>query len=217
MGSLLTAFRSLRPGLISGSAGAHGAIRGVHSAGHRTAGPSGGKRRNGAVQKLTAQRIDMRATRPSRHEVALLDPALADDALRFMASARLRRYGLMKALKDGAQNLDLRSFSADPRPALGDREKKIRAYVLELQNSANADERKKLEADFAELSDKALLNDLMPIVQEEIDRLKNIHFLSQCLADTTTNAITKIGNDIADTVITPQLRDRFQQEIESGG
>jgi hypothetical protein len=53
----------------------------------------------------------------------------------------------------------------------------------------------------------------MPIVQEEVDRLKNIHFLSQCLADTTTNAITKIGNDIADTVITPQLRDRFQQEI----
>jgi energy-coupling factor transporter ATP-binding protein EcfA2 len=167
----------------------------------------------GAVQKLRAQRIDMRATKPTRQEVALLDPAPAGDALRFMASARLRRYALMKALKDGAQNLDLRSFSADPRPALGDREKKIRAYVLELQNSANADERKKLEADFAELSDRALLNDLMPIVQEEVDRLKNIHFLSQCLADTTTNAITKIGNDIADTVITPQLRDRFQQEI----
>jgi hypothetical protein len=166
-----------------------------------------------AVQKLTAQRIDMRATKPSRQEVALLDLALAGDALRFMASARLRRYALLKALKDGGQNLDLRSFSADPKPALWEMEKKIRAYVQELQNSANADERKKLEADFAELSDRALLNDLMPIIQEEVDRLKNIHFLSQCLADTTTNAITKIGNDIADTVITPQLRDRFQQEI----
>ena len=68
------------------------------------------------------------------------------------------------------RDLDLRSFSADPKPALGEMEKKIRAYVQELQNSANADERKKLEADFAELSDRALLNDLMPIVQEEVDR-----------------------------------------------
>ena len=53
----------------------------------------------------------------------------------------------------------------------------------------------------------------MPTVQEEVDRLKTIHFLEQCLADTTTNTITKVGNDIADTVITPKLRDRFQEEI----
>ncbi len=44
-------------------------------------------------------------------------------------------------------------------------------------------------------------------------RLKSIHFLGECLADTTTNAITKLGNDIADSVITPKLRDRFQEEI----
>lgn len=155
----------------------------------------------------------MRAIKSSRQEVGLLDPAPAGDALRFMASARLHRYALMKALKNGAQNLDLRSFSADPKPALRDMEKKIRAYAQELQNSANADERKNLEADFAELSDRVLLNDIMPIIQGEVDRLKNIHFLGQCLTDTTTNAITKIGNDIADTVITPQLRDRFQKEI----
>ena len=49
-----------------------------------------------AAQKLMAQRIDTRATKPSRQEVALLDHALAGDALRFMASARLRRYMLMK-------------------------------------------------------------------------------------------------------------------------
>jgi hypothetical protein len=166
-----------------------------------------------AINRLTARRIDMRATKPSRQEVALLDPALARDALRFMASARLRRYALMKAIKDGAQKLELRLFSADPKPALREMERKIRAYVQELQNSAQAAERKKLEAELAELTDRALLGDLMPIVQGEVNRLKNIHFLGQCLGDTATNAITKIGNEIADTVITPQLRDRFQQEI----
>jgi energy-coupling factor transporter ATP-binding protein EcfA2 len=166
-----------------------------------------------AFSKLAAHRIDMRATKSSRQEVGLSDPAVAGEALRFMASVRLRRYALKKAVKDGAQKLDLRSFSADPKPALRDLEKKTRAYAQELQNSAKADERQKLEAEFAELSDRALLSDLMPIVRGEVDRLKKIHFLSQCVADTTTNAITKIGNDIADTVITPQLRDRFQQEI----
>ncbi|MCR6624771.1 MAG: hypothetical protein NVV67_00450 [Pseudoxanthomonas sp.] len=54
---------------------------------------------------------------------------------------------------------------------------------------------------------------MLPVVTDEIQRLKTIRFLTECAGDTATNTITKMGNDIADTVITPRLRDRFQEEI----
>lgn len=37
--------------------------------------------------------------------------------------------------------------------------------------------------------------------------------IEDCLRETTTTAITRLGNDIADNLITPRMRDRFQQEI----
>ena len=37
--------------------------------------------------------------------------------------------------------------------------------------------------------------------------------LDECIAETATTAITKLGNTIADDLITPLMRDRFRQEI----
>src|SRR3546814_20991647 len=54
---------------------------------------------------------------------------------------------------------------------------------------------------------------MLPVVTDEIQRLKTIQFLTEGAGDTATNTITKMGNDIADTVMTPRLRDRFQEEI----
>jgi AAA domain len=53
----------------------------------------------------------------------------------------------------------------------------------------------------------------MPALNAEIARLQAIHFLENCIADTTTNAITTLGNKIADQVLTPRLRDKFAAEI----
>ena len=100
--------------------------------------------------------------------------------------------------------------SGDP---FGDGIGKVAGSSLHAGVAARADERKKLEADFTELSDRALLAGMLPVVTDEIQRLKTIRFLTECAGDTATNTITKMGNDIADTVITPRLRDRFQEEI----
>ena len=118
----------------------------------------------------------------------------------------------MKAL-DTAKDIHLPDIAPNPAADLAQLETRIRNYAAELQKSATADERKKLETDLAELSDRALLGGMMQTVREEVDRLKTIQFLEQCIGDTATNAITIVGNDIADTVITPKLRDRFHEEI----
>ena len=59
----------------------------------------------------------------------------------------------------------------------------LRTYAIELQKSATAEERKKLEAEFAELNDRALLAGMLQPVQDELERLRSIHFLEQCVAD----------------------------------
>jgi len=165
-----------------------------------------------ARQQLAALVISTRTLKPGLQEVALHDPKLARRTSRFIAACRLRRYAVVKAVDAGNQAMPP-DFQVSPAADLVQLEKRIRDYAAELKKSAMAGERKKLELEYAELSDRALLGAMMQIVRDEIARLKTIHFLGECIADTSTNTITKLGNEIADTVITPKLRDRFQEEI----
>lgn len=165
-----------------------------------------------ARQQLTSLGLDVRPFRPQLQEAALQNPELAKRTRRALASARLRRFLLRRSLGQ-AQASQLPAAAPTPTAELAQLETTLRSYATELQKAAGADERKKLEAELAELNDRALLSGLVQTVTEEVQRLKNIQFLQECLADTTTNSITKLGNDIADTVITPKLRDRFQEEI----
>ena len=163
-------------------------------------------------QELSAVTIGTQPLRANLQEVAIQNADLARRTRRFLASARLRRYALLKAV-DTKTRIALPATAPNPAADLAQIETGIRKYAAELQKTAAAEERKKLEAEFAELADRALLDGMMQIVREEVERFKTINFLGECLGDTTTNTITNIGNDIADTVITPKLRDRFQKEI----
>ncbi|GAW87717.1 conserved hypothetical protein [Bathymodiolus platifrons methanotrophic gill symbiont] len=164
------------------------------------------------LRDLTSQSIALQPLKPYCQELAIQNHELAKQTRRFIASARLRRHVLIKAM-DNTGELQLPIIADNPISKLEQLEKTVRNYTLELEKSSVGEERKKLEADFAELADREKLSNILPTVLEEVERLKTIHFIEQCLVDTKTNAITKIGNDIADTVITPKLRDRFQEEI----
>jgi energy-coupling factor transporter ATP-binding protein EcfA2 len=165
-----------------------------------------------AVRTLAARSFSTRALKANLQQVAIDSVELARQARRFVAAARLRRYALVRSLESGQAPV-LPETPPSPAEPLWALESKVRAYAQELRKSAAADERKKLEAELAELTDRALLSDMLPTVAEELDRLRGIHFLEACIGDTATNAITKFGNDLADVVITPKLRDRFQEEI----
>src|SRR3546814_8224304 len=161
---------------------------------------------------MAAGAIVTRVVKASLDELGLQNEVMQQQTRRFIAAARLRRHVLLKAL-GGNGEVQLPPVPLSPLPDLGQLQTTIRNYAAELRKSADADERKKLEADFAELSDRALLAGMLPVVTDEIHRLKTTQFLTECAGDTATNTITKMGNDIADTVITPRLRDRFQEEI----
>lgn len=165
-----------------------------------------------AYKTFSGQNLDYRSLKPTLREIAIQRPDLAKQTHRFIASVRLRRHLLVKALENSTA-LHLPAIAENPHEPLVNLEKTIRDYALELDKAASGEERKKLEKDFSELSGRAILHGMLSTVEDEINRLKNIHFLGECLTDTATNTITKLGNNIADSVITPRLRDKFQEEI----
>lgn len=165
-----------------------------------------------AKQGLAAVPVSTRNLKASLQEVDLQNVVLAQKTRRFLAAARMRKYTLLRAFgKDGEPKYV--DAGASPVDGLAKLEATIRAYEAELRQAAGGEERKKLEAERDALADRELLGDMMDAVVEEVSRLKKIAFLEDCAGDTVTNKITALGNDIADSVITPKLRDRFTQEI----
>ncbi len=167
-----------------------------------------------AIKKTSTHQIGTRYILPNLRQLKLHSAATAQEIRRFIASSRLRRLIFLKSLNVLQQMpTSIPSPAPSPQAVLRQMEAEVRRYAIELQSSANGEQRRKLESELTELVDRVALLDIQVTIAEEIVRLKDIHGIEQALLDTTTNAITKLGNDIADTVITPQLRDRFQEEI----
>jgi len=164
---------------------------------------------NGKLDELA---ISLRPIADNFNEVALRDPTLSRAIRRALASARLRRCAVRRRIA-GDDMAVIPPPAPFPVAALASMEEDVRKYAADLDKAATGGERKALEAERQELADRASVTAHMPAIRAEVDRLKAIKFLDECLADTTTHAITKLGNDIADQVLTPRLRDRFSAEI----
>jgi energy-coupling factor transporter ATP-binding protein EcfA2 len=165
-----------------------------------------------AARTLADPTISYAAVANSLKEVALQDAPLDRAIRRALASARLRRHILRRHIATGGQ-INIPAAQPFPAAEISALEAQVRQYAADLEKAATGEERKALEAERQELADRALLHTHLPAVKAELERLKAIRFLDDCLGDTATNAITKLGNDIADQVLTPRLRDRFADEI----
>ena len=70
-----------------------------------------------------------------------------------------------------------------------------------------------MQAELEELTERKYLGEMIQTVGDELRRLKKIRFLEKCLVDTKTNAITILGNTIADQIVTSKIRNNFEREI----
>lgn len=167
---------------------------------------------HGAKSAISRITISLLPVKSALQHLRIHTPKLARRTTRYLACARLRRYVFLRDI-DSANGLSVPASMPSPMPEIADAEAIIREYSNTLRNSVEAKERRKLEVELAELTDRAILSQMLVIVEQEIQRLKQIQFLSDCMSDITTNSITNLGNAIADTLITPALRDRFLEEI----
>lgn len=165
-----------------------------------------------ALAAFTARKLDVRVIAQTRQRIALQNPGLAHRILRFIASANLRRLKFLRALST-ADALELLPFSPSPKAELEALAATLEAYASELDDAADAEGRERLILERDTLRDRAAVADLIETAKKEVKRLDDLRIVRACIADTATNAITKLGNDIADNVITPKMRDQFQSEI----
>jgi energy-coupling factor transporter ATP-binding protein EcfA2 len=161
---------------------------------------------------FVANQVKIGAVAQTRRRIAIENPALAGKVIRFLASARMRRKKCLAAL-ESADAMTLPHFVDSPITELTAFEENLRAYARQLDNAADVEGRKLLQVELDELTDRIAVARLLPVARAEISRLKVSKLVSDCLSETATNAITRLGNDIADNVITPKMRDQFQSEI----
>jgi hypothetical protein len=148
----------------------------------------------------------------TRRQVAIGDATLGRDILRFLATARHRRHACRRAL-DNREKPTLRPLAQSPETRLQKLEASVRNYAQELLEAVDLKGRARLEAERDELEDRLSLDPLLEKARAEVARLALLKRLGACTRETNTTAITNLGNAIADQVITPKIRDRFQEEI----
>lgn len=167
-----------------------------------------------AARKTDFDRLRIRALDvvEQRQRIALKNPEVAASILSFLASARLRVWGCRRSLEDD-EPLSIRALALSPANDVDKIAEDIRAYARELRKAVVPEERAKLEFERDELADRLAAGFLTQKASTEIERLQNVSILTDAIATTSTNAITKLGNQIADQAITPKIRDRFQSEI----
>ncbi|MCJ2065981.1 AAA family ATPase [Methylobacterium sp. J-088] len=145
--------------------------------------------------------------------LGITHPEVAAALRRDLATARLRRWTCLKAIRDG-RIMAPRQASDGIVSMLTRAAADTEAYAAELLAAVDPAGRARLAAERDELRDRDLLATLLPKARIEVERLSSMAVIKACLAETTTNAITALGNTIADEVITPKVRDRFQEEIQ---
>ncbi|KTD18261.1 hypothetical protein Ljor_2567 [Legionella jordanis] len=144
-------------------------------------------------------------------EVSLHDQAITKNIKRFIASARLRKHCYLKQWNQN--NISLPSLVSSPTKQLNTIEEKTRQYAQELLNALNQEQKQKLQLEYDELQNRAGVATNIQLITDTIERLKTINLINQLINQTLTADITKLSNQISDTVITPMLRDRFQEEL----
>lgn len=145
-------------------------------------------------------------------DIGLNNPDLLRQVRRNLASIRLRQYTFKKSTNK-VSGTGLSLYAASPFEQIDKQAEKNRVAAQELQKAANDDGLEKLKAERVRLQDKRSVKEHKNAILDEIRRLKEIDFIQSCVKDTATRSITSLGNNIADDVITPKIRDRFQEEI----
>ena len=158
---------------------------------------------------LLTLRLSLKPHSVGLQEVTTDDSRLQKAILRYLASARLRRFTFRGSLGKPAPTL------TNPAAKLEEIVRRLETRAAELDKLVDPAERDRWQGELDELEDRQQLAVSLPLVESEHVRLATIAFLEICCKDFGTIAITNLGNKLADDVVTPQLRDRFLDEVIS--
>jgi energy-coupling factor transporter ATP-binding protein EcfA2 len=145
-------------------------------------------------------------------EIAAEDATLRKTVARHFAGARLRRFTFLRSLHHPTE---VARAPINPAGKLEEIIQGLGSRAAELDRLVDPIERTRREKELSELEDRQHLAASMSLVESEWLRILAIELLEVCCRDFATTAITNLGNKLADEVVTPQLRDRFLEELSS--
>lgn len=150
---------------------------------------------------------------------ALIADDLGDDVLgaQVRRAALTAKWRLRAIVRRHASDDALPAGDAFPTEAIGVHAVALGTRAKALLGEEESEERKRMQADYEELSDRAWLAIVKDDVLAEIGRRQKIAALNAVAKDTVTNRITAKSTEIAEHLVTNALRAQFSREIDRLG
>jgi len=166
------------------------------------------------IEKVAGVNVHLKNVAVSYEYLKQNEPKMAKAVLKYLARAKLRQTQTLKQIANG-EVLNLATLPINPVAEVETLANTVKTYAASLTACGPNDSREKLLDELAELEDHLQLDNLILFANDEVTRLVKIDRLDKCIAETATTAITKLGNQIADDLITPLMRDHFRNEIST--
>lgn len=172
-----------------------------------------------AGDKAQARKVQLEAIKLPLSGIQQRDAALrgtpdGQSLKAFIANAKLRRRYLLRRSTGRTAN---RPGNFPSRPDFTVLRTGLSDEITRLRAAAQADERLKMQSEFAELDDRLKLAPLKNIIKNEVARLIYSALLERARADCDTTWITRKGGEVAETIVTARLRSDFAGNLNRLG
>jgi energy-coupling factor transporter ATP-binding protein EcfA2 len=146
-------------------------------------------------------------------------PELVDACTEFQKALRARRDAVREAAKPDSGNPwdQIPALPASPQEALAKIAAAWREAAVKLDQSQDAAARAKMEKDLAELQARRQLAELKTVALEAVDRFLTSSTLAECLAATSTTAISRKSTELTNTMATDEVAAALSEELAALG
>lgn len=149
-----------------------------------------------------------------QRDAAVQDTQVGASLKKFIVFAKLRRRYVLR-WKVGI--VTQRPIELGVAPDLGAVRARVNDEIIRLRAVANSEERLRLESELSELDDQLKVAPLKTVLKNEVARLQYCDRLEVARADCDTTWITRKAGEVANTLVTSQLRSAFAGNLSHLG
>ena len=168
---------------------------------------------NEARERLAEIKISIRDVSPAYKGMKEKNSPLARQLIKYLAVARVLRHQILLTFSGQSIGGSL-NLPKSIQDEIAKESSAARSYAKNIESPSGDSVRKALLAELGSLEDRSRFEELMSIAKSEIGRLKDLKRITDCISDASTNSITRLGNDIADEILTSRMNNRLKKEIK---
>lgn len=171
-----------------------------------------------AFKAVVDAQLDLSFDETLTHDLEA-NPELVTACTEFQKALRVRRDAVREAAKpdSGTPWDQIPALPISPQEALAKIAADWREAAVKLDQSQDATARAKMEKDLAELLARRQLAELKTVALEAVDRFSMSVKLAECLAATSTTAISRKSTELTNTMATEEVAVALSDELAALG